>query len=236
MTRCLLFFLLAFQVNISSASICDPEVVDRLNQLGIPITVENNKLLLQEIESRNGVDVTTELLKQHPALLSDKSILDIKTLEWVLAKIEDINLPCYIYSPFTTNFDTLNSELFSILIQKEPATYPIFMSENHFSKFKDNLATNRDLNIMVFASIHKLEDEQAIKLYDEFVEKFTQRKYVKFTNENHKHPMVHIVGHGASGDDAIYNGEGSHLFTFEVMDQLKKMNIPNDSVIKLDFC
>lgn len=234
--KVILIFIILVGSNFANAGICEPEVIARLEQLGIPLTVNNNKLLLGEIESRYGNDVKQELLKRHPGLQSEDSILDLATLNWVLTEIDDIGLPRYLYNPFSNNFDTINNELFATFVQKEPATYPIFNSENQYEKFKRNLLDNRDVNIMVYSSIHNLSEEKTAELYNQFVEKFTDKTHIKFVNEEHENPIIHIVGHGSAGDDAIYDGSGKHLFTFEVLDQLKKMNIPNNATIKLDFC
>lgn len=231
-----LITIFMFSLNFANAQICGPEVGKRLEQLGIPLSVNNNKLLLSEIEARYGLDVKEELLRRHPGLQSENIKLDIETLNWVLEKIDDIGLPRYIYNPFFNNFDTINNELFSTFIQKEPATYPIFNSEAQFERFKKSLLDNRDVNIMVFSSIHNIPEEKTTVLYNQFVEKFTKDKYIKFANEDHKNPIIHIVGHGSAGDDAIYDGSGKHLFTFEVLEQLKKISIPDNATIKLDFC
>ncbi|MFM5433552.1 hypothetical protein ACET9P_22095 [Aeromonas veronii] len=235
--KALWLFCFFFVSQLSQAGNCGlGDIKVKLESIGFRTDAVNNKQFLVEVEYRYGKDVKDALLKEHPALQSDKAALSLDTIDWTLKKIDEFNLPRYLYSPFNNNFDVLIKELFSTYVQKEPGVWPVFADSNQFEHFKAQLLQERDLNILIFSKSHNLSDANATALYDDFLGKYTGKHYVKFTNDNHKNPMVHIIGHGAAGDDAIYSGAGSKLFTFELLDKLKRMNISQTATIKLDFC
>jgi len=228
---------MAKQRSAKNPSACNVAELDRgLEDMGFDPGIRHLSELKEVVEHRYGPDMMDFLLERNPSFNMDYPI-DGKMLSWLTDAITESKIDRYVFTPFSKNADVLIYDLFGKFNKNKPGATPIFLNKNQFSKFKDQLDSEKDLIIEIVAKQNHLTSEEANGLFDVFYAHYTSDPQFRLDSIPHKRPVIHLVGHGDAGDDILYPGDNGHYFyAFEVVDKLIKSGVSDASIIKLDFC
>jgi type VI secretion system secreted protein VgrG len=145
----------------------------------------------------------------------------------------------YIYSPFVNNPDVLLYDSLAKFIDGKHHPEIVFVNKSQRDKFFHQLADEK----MIIIEIIKLRNKHS----DDDISEAVYGKFIDFHRSTEKYhfgeepkPVIYVVGHGSPGDDMLSPTPVENLskgkYSFEIVEQLIKMGLPADAIIKLDFC
>lgn len=150
----------------------------------------------------------------------------------------------YLYSPFTFDTNVLLYDSLAKFIDSENDYYIVFVSEKQKEQFYNQL--NEEEELIKEITLVKMNESGRTHSMNEVEHYYKEFKTFHMSYEKyHFEPgdnatIVHILGHGDAGDDGLapspYAKLRSYKYPLEIIPQMKKMQLPIDAIIKLDFC
>jgi len=150
----------------------------------------------------------------------------------------------YLYSPFTFDTNVLLYDSLAKFIDSENDYYIVFVSEKQKEQFYNQL--NEEEELIKEITLVKMNESGRTHSMNEVEHYYKEFKTFHMSYEKyHFEPgdnatIVHVLGHGDAGDDGLapspYAKLRSYKYPLEIIPQMKKMQLPIDAIIKLDFC
>ena len=150
----------------------------------------------------------------------------------------------FVYSPFVNNTDVLLYDSLAKFIDGKHFPEIVFVNTLQRDNFFKQLTNEKSLIIDMISLKPKNKGENyslvdATEKYEEYCLFHKKTEHYSFGKE--PQPVIYVVGHGGAGDEILYptpvQNTKKGKYSFEIVDNLvKKLGLPDDAIIKLDFC
>lgn len=230
---------------------CDPlSISNALSSLHLNPTIKNNGNFFAGILSKFGLDISNDMLTQHPVLMNKpNAAIDMKTIEWFISSYAKFDITDktsaskIFFTPFLTieNKFGADSMIRTAIGRSFPYLLyiPAFLSLEQFNSMKSTYKENDyQLSTNYFVLFYKLNRDIAYDMAKALYHKiFHYNNYIlpNDLKKIQKNKKLVVQGHGKPGVEYI-SDSNVKLHYSEVVEIIINSQIPSHINLELPHC